>query len=63
MLSRREAEAERKAVTQEEMLQKKVKQLEDQLQEAKQKQDKERSDSEARRVKVGPTDTFTARHM
>jgi hypothetical protein len=63
MSTKREAAAERKAVAQEEMLQKKVKQLEDQLQETKQKQDKERSDNEARRVKVGPIITFTARKM
>jgi hypothetical protein len=59
MSSKREAAVERKAAAQEEMLQKKVKQLEDQLQETKQKQDKERSDNEARRVKVGPINTFT----
>lgn len=42
-------------MAQEEILQNKVTQLQDQLQEAKQKHDTEKSDSEARRVKVGPT--------
>jgi hypothetical protein len=40
-------------------LQKKVRQLEDQLQEAKWKHDTEKSDSEARKVKVGPTELHT----
>ncbi|KDR21646.1 Centrosomal protein of 290 kDa [Zootermopsis nevadensis] len=51
MSSKREAAVERRSVATEEMLQKKVKQLEDQLQETKQKQDKDRSDNEARKVK------------
>ncbi|PNF43192.1 hypothetical protein B7P43_G15673 [Cryptotermes secundus] len=51
MSLKREASIERKAVAQEEILQKKVTQLQDQLQEAKQKHDTEKSDSEARRVK------------
>jgi hypothetical protein len=50
--SNREASIERKAKIQEEVLQKKVKQLEDQLQEVIQKHTKEQSDSEARRLKV-----------
>jgi len=50
--SNREASIERKAKIQEEVLQKKVKQLEDQLQEVTQKHNKEQSDSEARRLKV-----------
>jgi hypothetical protein len=54
--SKREASLERKAVAQEDILQKKVKQLEDQLQEAKWKHDTEKSDSEARKVKVGVTE-------
>jgi hypothetical protein len=49
--SNREASIERKAKIQEEVLQKKVKQLEDQLQ-VTQKHNKEQSDSEACRLKV-----------
>jgi hypothetical protein len=55
MSSKREASIERKAMAQEEMLQKRVTQLQDQLKESKQKHSTEISDSEARRVKVGPT--------
>lgn len=50
--SNREASIERKAKIQEEVLQKKVKQLEDQLQEVTQKHNKEQSDSDARKLKV-----------
>jgi hypothetical protein len=50
--SNREASIERKAKIQEEVLQKKVKQLEDQLQEVTQKHNKEQFDSDARRLKV-----------
>jgi len=49
-------------MVQEEALQKKVKQLEDQLQEVK-RQDKERSDNEAHKVKVGPVNTLVTRYM
>jgi hypothetical protein len=56
--SNREASIDRKAKAQEEVLQKKVKQLEDQLQEATQKHNKEKSDSEARRLKVCPVVAF-----
>jgi len=49
--SNREASIERNAKIREEVLQKKVKQLEDQLQEVTQKH-KEQSESEARRLKV-----------
>lgn len=60
MSSKREAAVERRSVATEEMLQKKVKQLEDQLQETKQKQDKDRSDNEARKVKVGHCNDVTS---